>query len=100
MHHRVVRIGDRGPGPRQRRAGVRDGDHTCNGSVVHGIGVRNAAMVYMETLNRKVYEWSHEEARRASMEAGQQLFGCEGLRAVRDAWNAVGVPRHPDEPTC
>ncbi|MEU7743454.1 M4 family metallopeptidase [Nonomuraea sp. NPDC049158] len=79
---------------------ARPGSPTCNGSVVRGIGVQNAAMIYMETLNRKVYDWSHEEARRASMEAGQQLFGCEGLRAVRDAWNAVSVPAHPLEPTC
>ncbi|WP_219468363.1 M4 family metallopeptidase [Nonomuraea rhizosphaerae] len=78
----------------------RPGSPTCNGSVLRGIGIQNAGMIYMETLNRKVSFWTHEDARRASMEAGLQLFGCEGLRAVRDAWNAVSVPAHLNEPNC
>jgi Zn-dependent metalloprotease len=78
----------------------RPGSPTCDGSVVRGIGARNAALIFMETLNRKVYYWTHQEARRASMEAALQLFGCQSLLATRAAWDAVSVPRHPAEPAC
>ncbi|GAA3617689.1 hypothetical protein GCM10022419_123980 [Nonomuraea rosea] len=37
----------------------------------------------METLNRKVYYWTYQEARRASLEAALQLFGCQALHPRR-----------------
>jgi Zn-dependent metalloprotease len=73
---------------------------TCNGSVVSGVGIVRAGMVFMETLNRKTTEWSHIKARTASLEAARQLFPdeCNVFTTVRAAWDAVGVPADPYEP--
>ncbi|WP_433334705.1 M4 family metallopeptidase [Spirillospora sp. CA-294931] len=81
-------------------ANGRPNSPTCDGSVLAGIGREKAARIYMEGLNRKTSWWAHEDARRATLEAALQLHpgSCREFRAVRDAWNAVRVPRHASEP--
>ncbi|MFF0311472.1 M4 family metallopeptidase [Streptosporangium sp. NPDC004379] len=73
---------------------------TCNGSRVTGIGIQKAGQIFMASLLRKTDTWTHQLARRATLQAALELFpdSCVEFNAVRDAWDAVNVPAAPGEP--
>ncbi|MBB5084732.1 M4 family metallopeptidase [Nonomuraea endophytica] len=73
---------------------------TCDNSIIAGLGIRKAGQIFMGTLLRKTQVWTHQRARRASLEAAAQLFPntCVELKTVRAAWNAVRVPAVAGEP--
>jgi Zn-dependent metalloprotease len=76
----------------------------CSGgpASVTGIGIQNAGRVYYNALLLKTSTWRYADVRVASLTAARNLFpgGCTEFNRVRDAWNAVGVPAQPGEPTC
>ncbi|MFD9949018.1 M4 family metallopeptidase [Nonomuraea sp. NPDC059023] len=73
---------------------------TCDNSIIAGLGIRKAGQIFMGTLLRKTQIWTHQRARKASLEAAGQLFpsSCVELKTVRTAWNAVRVPAVAGEP--
>ncbi|MFI6394979.1 M4 family metallopeptidase [Nonomuraea sp. NPDC050540] len=73
---------------------------TCDNSIIAGLGIRKAGQIFMGTLLRKTQIWTHQRARRASLDAAAQLFpgSCVELKTVRTAWNAVRVPSVAGEP--
>ncbi|MFF5205601.1 M4 family metallopeptidase [Streptosporangium sp. NPDC000396] len=73
---------------------------TCNNSTLTGLGIQKAGQIFMGTLNRKTSTWTHQLARRASLEAAIQLFpgSCTEFNATKAAWTAVSVPAAAGEP--
>ncbi|MEU9834214.1 M4 family metallopeptidase [Streptosporangium sp. NPDC048047] len=73
---------------------------TCDGSRVNGIGIKKAGQIFMASLLRKTDTWTHQLARKSTLQAALELFpdSCVEFNAVRDAWDAVNVPAAPGEP--
>ncbi|MFF0247337.1 M4 family metallopeptidase [Streptosporangium sandarakinum] len=74
---------------------------TCNGGRVTGVGNRKAGQIFMSALLRKTDTWTHQLVRRATLQSSLELFpdSCVEFNAARAAWDAVGVPAAPGEPS-
>jgi zinc metalloprotease ZmpA len=76
---------------------------TCDGSVLlNGIGVKDSIRILYNAMLMKTTASSYLRYRVWTLQAAINLFpgSCTAYNAVRNAWNAVSVPRQPDEPTC
>ncbi len=73
----------------------------CAGDGVTGVGLRKAAEIFMSALHLKTAPWTYVKVRQATVQAALALYpGCEEVRRVKDAWDAVAVPAAPGEPDC
>ncbi|WP_253889674.1 M4 family metallopeptidase [Actinokineospora diospyrosa] len=74
---------------------------TCNGSRVTGIGAEKAIKILYNGMLRKVTNMTYLKYRIATLQAALALTpgSCADYNAVKAAWNAVGVPPQPGEPT-
>ncbi|GAA3129771.1 zinc metalloprotease [Streptosporangium carneum] len=73
----------------------------CAGEGVTGVGLRKAAEIFMSGLHLKTAPWTYVKARQATVQSALALYpGCEEVRRVKAAWDAVTVPATPGEPDC
>ncbi|MEV8638454.1 M4 family metallopeptidase [Streptosporangium sp. NPDC051023] len=73
----------------------------CAGEGVTGVGLRKAAEIFMSGLHLKTAPWTYAKVRQATVQAALALYpGCEEVRRVKAAWDAVTVTAAPGEPDC
>lgn len=68
---------------------------------VSGMGIQNAAKVWMEGLMLKQTFWEYKNARVATLKAVKQLWptDCAKFDTVKGAWDGISVPVQAGEPT-
>lgn len=68
---------------------------------VTGMGIQNAAKVWMEGLMLKQTFWEYKNARVATLTAVKQLWpnDCAKFDTVKGAWDGISVPVQAGEPT-
>jgi zinc metalloprotease ZmpA len=83
-------------------AGGQPASPTCDGSTVTGLGIRTAAQVFYNAMLSKTTAMDYPRYRTATLNAAKNLFPatCGPFSTVRAAWNAIGVPAQPADPTC
>ncbi|MEU8076057.1 FG-GAP-like repeat-containing protein [Catellatospora citrea] len=76
---------------------------TCDGSVIfNGLGIKDSIRILYNAMLMKTTASSYLRYRVWTMQAAINLFpgSCVAYNAVRNAWDAVSVPKQTDEPTC
>jgi zinc metalloprotease ZmpA len=75
---------------------------TCNGSAVAGLGMRSAIKILYSAMLMKTTGSSYLKYRTWTLQAAKNLYRntCKPFDTVKAAWDAVGVPAQPSDPTC
>jgi zinc metalloprotease ZmpA len=74
---------------------------TCNNTVFGGIGIRSAIQILYNAMLMKTSNSSYPAYRTWTLTAARNLFpgNCDVIAKVKAAWDAVGVPAQPGEPS-
>jgi hypothetical protein len=74
---------------------------TCNNTVFGGIGIRGAIQILYNAMLMKNSNSSYPAYRTWTLTAARNLFpgNCSIIATVKAAWDAVGVPAQPGEPS-